>query len=114
MRRSKGPLTTEEIEMQRHLWLKQAQDKSKRDKQFKDHCVQLNLEENADGLLECQGLIQGDYSIYLPDSHPVAEKMVAEAHISTLHGGVSLTMTKIHEKYWVPRLQRLAKRVVKA
>ena len=33
-RRSKGPLTTEEIEMQRHLWLKRAQDNSKRDERF--------------------------------------------------------------------------------
>ena len=113
-RRSKGPLTTEEIEMQRHLLLKRAQDNSKRDERFEDHCVHLNLQENADGLLECRGRIQGDYPIYLPDSHPFAEKMVAEAHISTLHGGVSLTMAKIREKYWVPRLRRLAKRVVKA
>ena len=40
--------------------------------------------------------------------------MVADAHIRTLHGGVSLTMAKIRERYWVPRLRRLAKRVVKA
>ena len=113
-RRSKGPLTTEEIEMQRHLLLKRAQDNSKRDERFEDHCVHLNLQENADGLLECRGRIQGDYPIYLPDSHQFVEKMVAEAHISTLHRGVSLTMAKIREKYWVPRLRRLAKRVVKA
>lgn len=113
-RRSKGPLTTEEIEMQRHLWLKRTQVKFKRDERFEDHRVQLNLQENADGLLECRGRIQGDYPIYLPESHPFAEKMVADAHIRTLHGGVSLTMAKIRERYWVPRLRRLAKRVVKA
>jgi len=73
--------------MQQHLLLKRAQDNSKRDEQFEDHCVHLNLQENAVGLLECRGRIQGDYPIYLPDSHPFAEKMVAEAHISTLHGG---------------------------
>ena len=97
-RRSKGPLTIEEIEMQRHLLLKRALDNSKRDERFEDHCVHPNPQENADGLLECRGRIQGDYPIYLPDSHPFAEKMVAEAHISILHGGVSLTMAKIREK----------------
>ena len=34
VRRSKGPLTTEKIEIQRHLWLKRTQDKSMRDKRF--------------------------------------------------------------------------------
>ncbi|PFX28395.1 Pro-Pol polyprotein [Stylophora pistillata] len=113
-RRSKGPLTTKEIEMQRHLWLKRAQVNLKREERFEDHCVHLNLQENANGLLEFQGRIQGDYPIYLPEFHPFAEKMVADAHIRTLHGGVSLTMAKIRERYWVRWLRRLAKRVVKA
>ena len=51
--RSKEPLTTEEIEMQRHLLLKRARDNSKRDERFENHFVHLNLQENADGLLEC-------------------------------------------------------------
>ena len=35
------------------------------------------------------------------------------AHQSTLHGGVGLTLTKVCEHYWVPRLRRLAKKVIK-
>ena len=34
------------------------------------------------------------------------------AHLQTLHGGVSLTMAKIREKYWIPRLRRQTKRVI--
>ena len=34
------------------------------------------------------------------------------AHLQTLHGVLSLTMTKIREKYWIPRLRRLTKRVI--
>ena len=50
----------------------------------------------------------------MPDSHPYAEKLVAEAHMNTLHGGVSLTIAKVREQYWIPRLRRLARRVLKA
>ena len=34
-------------------------------------------------------------------------------HQATLHGGVGLTLTKVRERYWVPRLRRLAKKVIK-
>ena len=42
-----------------------------------------------------------------------SEKFVQEAHQGTLHGGVGLTMTKVREQHWIPRLRRLVKRVVK-
>ena len=35
------------------------------------------------------------------------------AHIRTLHGGVGLTMTKLRETYWIPRLRRLTRKVIK-
>ena len=31
----------------------------------------------------------------------------------TGYGGVGLTMARIRERYWVPRLRRLVKRVIK-
>ena len=34
------------------------------------------------------------------------------AHLHTLHEGVSLTMARIREKYWIPRLRILTKRVI--
>ena len=33
------------------------------------------------------------------------------AHRQTLHGRVDLTMTKIREKYWIPRLCQLIKKI---
>ena len=36
-----------------------------------------------------------------------------DAHRRTLHGGVGLTMSRIRERYWVPRLRSLSKRVIK-
>ena len=51
--------------------------------------------------------------MYLPDTAVYTEKFVEEAHESTLHGGTQLTMAKVRERHWVPRLRRLVKRIVK-
>ena len=63
--------------------------------------------------MECRGRIQGHYPVYLPDSQRYTEKFVTQAHLATLHGGVVSTMAKVREQYWVPRLRRSTKRVVK-
>ena len=47
------------------------------------------------------------------------EKLVEHAHNVTLHGGVGLTrgvgltMAKVRESHWIPRLRRLTRRVIK-
>ncbi|XP_068692648.1 uncharacterized protein [Montipora foliosa] len=107
--RNKGPLTTEEISKQRIFWLKRVQETFKTDERFEEHRLQLNLQPNENGLLECRGRIQG----VTPESLQFGRKLVEEAHVSTLHGGVSLTMAKVREQYWVPRLRRLPRKVVK-
>ena len=38
---------------------------------------------------------------------------VEHAHKATLHGGVGLTMAKVREEFWIPRLKRLAKKVIR-
>lgn len=76
--------------------------------------LQLNLQANTDALLECRGRIQGEFPIYVPDSHPYAAKLAEDAHLRTLHEGVSLTMAKVRQRHWIPRLRRLAKKVRKA
>ena len=64
--------------------------------------------------MECRGRIQGEYPTYLPDTHQFTHKVVEEAHLVTLHGGVGLTMTKVRSRYWVPRLRRLVRKVRKS
>ena len=104
------PLSTDEIEQQRLRWIKSAQGSCN----LENESETLNLQENGDGVLECHGRIQGEYPIYLPDSHLFTAKLVQEAHWRTLHGGVGLTTTKVRERYWVPRLRRLVKRQIKS
>ena len=53
----------------------------------------------------------GVYPIYLPRSALFTEKLVMDAHLNTLHGGVGDTMTKVREKYWIPKLRQLTKSV---
>ena len=112
--RRMGPLTMEEIDKQRLFWVKRVQENCSGGDRFKEDRLQLNLQMNKDEVLECRGRIQGDYPIYLPDTHLYTEKLVSGAHLATLHGGVGLTMARVRESYWVPRLRRLTKQVIKA
>ena len=99
--RTKGPLTTDKIEKQKHV-------KSQGSENMEDR-LSLNLQKNKDGLLECGGRLQGDYLIYIPDVTTFAKKYVKRVHKATLHRGVGLNMAKVREEYWVPCLSHLVK-----
>ena len=109
--RTKGPLRTEEIEKQNLFWMLRAQ--SQGSENMEEDRLSLNLHRNRDGLLECRGRLPSPYPIYIPDTTTFAEKLVQHAHKATLHGGVGLTMAKIREEHWIPRLRRLAKKVIR-
>ena len=108
-----GLLGADEIQDQVKFWIKRAQQSSRVTESFERDQLQLNLQTNNEGILECRGRIQGQYPIYLPDSHPFTVKIVTEAHQRTLHGGMGATMTCVRESYWVPRLRRLTKKIIK-
>ena len=91
-----GPLTTDETDRQRRFWAKQVQDSC----DIGEDRVALNLQPNQEGLLECRGQVQGEYLLYLSDIHPFSLHVVEEVHRQTLHGGVGLTMAKVHNRYW--------------
>jgi hypothetical protein len=68
--REHGPIKTVEIETQLSWWIKRAQcDATNKDEIGKDG-VNLNLQPNEGGILECRGRIEGEYPIYIPQSHP--------------------------------------------
>ena len=109
--RKVGPLDTTEIEQQRIWWIKRTQQDARNHVHFEQDKLQLNLQPNHQHVLECRGRIEGEYPVYLPDDHPYTEKVVEQAHSSSLHGGVAMTMAKMRETYWVPRLRQMTKRV---
>lgn len=59
-----GPLLTQEISAQRLFWIKRSQQQGTSDEHFQEDKLQLNLQLNADGVLESQGRIQGEYPIF--------------------------------------------------
>lgn len=111
--RIKGPLLTEEIQDQIDFLVKRAQQDVKGTLEFKNDSERLNLIENEKGIYECRGRIQGVYPTYLPFRHVISAKLVEHAHLQTLHGGVSLTMAKVREQYWIPKLRSITKRIRK-
>ena len=111
--KTKGPLTTAEVEKCQMFLVKRAQLQGMSDAKFDQDQEQLNLQPSEEGVLECRGRIQGEYPIYLPDSALLAAKIAQRAHVTTLYGGVGLTMARVREKFWIPRLRKLTKRVVR-
>ena len=106
-----GPLVTQEIQNAQSTWIKLVQEVYEESKTFQEDKERLNLKKNNAGIYVCHGRVVGDYPIYLPRSALFTEKLVMDAHLNTLHGGVGDTMTKVREKYWIPRLRQLTKSV---
>ena len=66
---------------------------------IEDEKAKLQLDKNQSGILVCRGQTQGNHPIYIPPNNEFAEKLVMNAHLKTLHGGVVSTMTNIGDKY---------------
>ena len=110
----RGPLKTGEIQAQVLWWIKRTQQRHLESDENKEDVLRLNLKPNDEGLLECRGRIEGHYPEYIPPKTLLAEKLIMDAHTSSLHGGVGITMTTVRETYWIPRLRYLTKRMIKS
>ena len=108
-----GPLTTSETDKAVHWWVKRAEESNMGTEKFKRHQLSLTLQKNSEGVYECRRRIQGNYPVYLAPNAVLSEKLTQDAHVSTSHGGVGLTMTYIRRDYWIPRLRRLTKKVIR-
>ena len=105
------PISTHEIKRQKLWWIKEAQKAARHNPHYQADQLQLNLKSIEQQVLECSGRIIGEYPIYLQDDHLFTQKLVFHAHLATLHGRVGLAMAKVPEKYRVPRLRDLVKRI---
>ena len=108
-----GPLLSEEIQQQELLCIERAQTQASQQPNFNQEREQLGLWQ-FEGLWKCCGRIQGEYPIYVPDTSVLAVKLAEDSHMHTLHGGIGLTMADVRERFWIPRLRRLVKKVIKA
>ena len=100
-----GPLTTDEILNAEVFWLKLVQVSTQ---------LRTNMELRQDDnfLLTCYGRVQGYHPIFMPREHKLVTLIISHHHKKTLHGGVSSTMSSVREKFWIPRLRVLVKKVV--
>ena len=110
--RVSGPLTTAETEKQVKWWIKREQERYSVTEKFLEDQQRLNLQKNDEGIYVCKGRIQGHYPVYLPPRVSLSEKIVQDAHLLTLHGGVGSTMAYFRQEYWIPRLRQLAENVI--
>ena len=69
-KRKTDPLSTDEIQDQYFWWTKRAQRDAMINGTIEKSKVQLNLQPNDAGVLECRGRIEGDYPVFLPQNHP--------------------------------------------
>ena len=97
-----GLLTTEEVEKANNYLMTKAQegvDMNSREAQ------KLGLTLFNDGIIRCIGRIQGEEPIFIPRESIYTTKLGEEKHKEVGHKGVNITMAKVRERYWVPRLR---------
>ena len=104
-----GPLRNDEI-LKEEMWSVAKVQKLIPDDE-REKRKDLNLQANESRLLECRGRIAGHYPLYLPDTSLFSNKLVEHEHRAILHGGISLTMARVRQHYWIPKLRSLMKRV---
>ena len=101
--RTKGPLTSEEIQQAEVVWIRLAQSTI--------NSEEFQLKKDDSGIFRCYGRVSFYHPIFIPNEHPLARKIVERYHNSTLHGGVQTTMSKVRERFWIPKLRKLVKSI---
>ena len=107
-----GVLPTFELQEAMNYWIKVTQNEVLTDPSFEDISNRLRLSADEEGLLHCRGRIIGEHPLYLPSKHAFTKLVIEDTHLKTLHKGVTLTMAKIREKWWIEKLRTLVKGVL--
>ena len=114
-----GDLEIEDVREAEKLWVKDMQGTLIKDKNFDKLEAQFKIYEDSDSFLRSKGRIENsDFSLettdplVLPKHHHVVQLMIWDAHERTYHGGVNQTMNEIRQKYWVPTLRQLTRKLV--
>ena len=105
--RKVGPLTMEDVERANNYLRTKAQDGVDLNNR---EAKKLGLTMCNDGIAMCVGRIQGEEPIFIPRESLYATKVCEEKHSEVGHTGVDITMAKIREKYWIPRLRTILKK----
>ena len=99
-------ITVEEIETAETVWIKRAQEQIEETKDChltKDEC----------GVMRYNGRIPSYHPIWLPRNHKLTELIIAANHKKVLHNGIAATMASVRDRFWVPRLRTVVKKLVR-
>ncbi|XP_065052545.1 uncharacterized protein LOC135681850 [Rhopilema esculentum] len=97
-------ITVEEIETAETFWIKRAQEQIGETK----HC---QLTEDECELMRYNGRIPNYNPIWLPRNHKLTDLIIAANHRKVLHNGVSATMASVRDRFWVPKLRTVVKKL---
>ena len=75
--------------------MKQAQREVEHSEEFIDNQKRLHLHKNQERICECWGRTEGTYPVHIPSESILSQKTIFSAHKGTLHGGVTMVMTKV-------------------
>ena len=102
--RQNEPITKSEISEAEGVWVQITQNTG-------DMVTNLQLAKDEAGLIRCYGRIQGYTPNFIPRKSTLARRIIEHCHTQMLHGEVSATMSKVRQKYWIPKLRSLVKSV---
>ena len=119
------PLSDSEIHFAKVAWLKCVQVQHFPElfsEKFKTSALtqSLQLERNADGILQCQGRLgssdlppDAKFPILLPTHSEVTTLVVLSAHRILLHSGVMQTLAHVRNSFWIPKGRRMVTNILK-
>ena len=106
-----GPLTTQELEKADTCLIRRSQTGV--DLESKE-AQQLGLTQFEDHVIRCVGRISGEQPIFIPRNSIYCDKLTAEVHKKVGHKGVNMMMAVLREKFWIPRLRAVLKKLKRA
>ena len=103
--KQKGTLTTDEVQSAETVWVKRVQNSQ-------ELKCDIELKQDAAGIWRCAGRVPNYHPTFLPRNHKFVKLLIDHYHKRLLHGGVSVTMCSIRERFWISKLRSLVKKMV--
>ena len=103
-----GPLTTEEIENADEKLIRNIQQSINLESK---EAQELGLSLCDDKVIRCFGRLPDHQPIFIPKQSLYAVRVGEEVHRQVGHKGVNMMMAKIREKFWIPTLRAILKKI---
>ena len=73
----------------------------------------VELRKDDEGIWRCASKVPRYHPIFLQRNHKLVTLVIQQSHEKMLHGGVATTMCRLRERFWIPKLRSLVKKVVR-